>query len=110
MVAPIARAFERGEAEPVKVEPFKTIAEGIANSEPVHGRELLRIVRETNGTAIAASEDEIRAARLALARRGIFVEPTSATAIAVLEKYLDRIGEGETVFVSLTGNGLKAPL
>lgn len=110
MVAPIALAYERGESEPAHVQPYKTIAEGIANSQPVHGRELLHIVRETNGAAISATEDEIRAARLSLARHGIFVEPTSATAIAVLGKVLDRIGPGATIVVSLTGNGLKAPL
>jgi threonine synthase len=110
MVAPIAKAYASGASEPAHVEPFKTIAEGIANSEPVHGRELLRIVRETNGAAVAASEDEIRAARLSLAQHGVFVEPTSATAIAVLEKMWEHIGDKETVVVSLTGNGLKAPL
>lgn len=110
MVAPIALAYGRGESEPARVEPFKTIAEGIANSEPVHGRELLRIVRETNGAAISASEEEIRAARVNLARHGIFVEPTSATAIAALEKILPQIKNDETIVVSLTGNGLKAPL
>lgn len=110
LVAPIALAYARGESEPARVEPYKTIAEGIANTEPVHGRELLRIVRETNGAAMSASEDEIRAARVNLARHGIFVEPTSATALAVLEKILNQIGEHETVVVSLTGSGLKAPL
>lgn len=109
-VAPIAQAYERGETEPAHVEPFNTIAEGIANTEPVHGGELLRIIGETGGAAVAASEDEIRAARVNLARRGIFVEPTSATAIAVLEKMLEQIDAAETVVVSLTGSGLKAPL
>lgn len=107
MVAPIALAFERGESEPAQVEPHKTIAEGIANSVPVHGVELLRILRETKGAALTASEEEIRAARVALARHGVFVEPTSASAVAVLNKISD--AEGITV-VSLTGNGLKAPL
>ncbi len=110
MVAPIARAFELGKNEPAHVEPFKTVAEGIANSQPVHGKELLRILRETNGAAIVASEDEIRAARVKSARHGIFVEPTSATALAVFEKYKNRLAANETVIVSLTGNGLKAPL
>jgi threonine synthase len=109
-VAPVALAYERGAAEPARVEPAVTIAEGIANSQPVHGAELLRIVRETHGAAVAASEDEIRAARLKLARHGIFVEPTSATAMAVLEKVLPTLPPHETIVVSLTGNGLKAPL
>ncbi len=55
MVAPIALAYERGESEPAQVEPYKTIAEGIANSKPVHGAELLRIIRETGGAAFSAS-------------------------------------------------------
>lgn len=110
MVAPIALAYERGESEPVRVESFKTIAEGIANTEPVHGRELLCLIRETNGSALTASEDEIRAARLALARHGVFVEPTSATAIAVLDKLPRQIFQDATIVVSLTGSGLKAAL
>lgn len=110
LVAPLALAYERGETQAARVEPAKTIAEGIANSQPVHGRELLRIIHETNGAAVAATEDEIRAARLKLARQGIFVEPTSATALAVLEKIQDRLDPAETIVVSLTGNGLKAPL
>ncbi len=109
-VAPIALAYARGAAEPVPVEPYKTIAEGIANSQPVHGVELLRILCETGGAALSASEDEIRAARLKLARHGIFVEPTSATAMAVLDKLAGELQGGETIVVSLTGSGLKAPL
>jgi threonine synthase len=103
-------AYARGESEPARVEPGITVAEGIANSQPLHGREVLRIVRETNGAAIAASEAEIRAARLKLARHGLFVEPTSATALAVLEKILATTAAAETIVVSLTGSGLKAPL
>jgi threonine synthase len=110
MVAPLALAYAQAKTEPERVEPHNTIAEGIANTQPVHGRELLRLVRETNGAAISASEDEIRNARVNLARHGIFVEPTSATAIAVLEKILGTVGANESVVVSLTGNGLKAPL
>ena len=109
LVAPIALAYAQGSMEPARVAPDKTIAEGIANSQPVHGRELLRIIRDTNGAAVSATEDEIRAARVNLARHGIFVEPTSATAIAVLDK-ISHTFQNETIVVSLTGNGLKAPL
>jgi len=109
-IAPLAAAFERGDAKPALVEPHNTIAEGIAISQPAHGVEILRGLRETNGAAIAATEDEIRAARLTLARHGIFVEPTSATAIAVFEKIAAQIGDQESIVVSLTGSGLKAPL
>jgi threonine synthase len=104
-VAPLARAFARGEAEPMPVEPNRTIAEGIAISRPVRGADILRAVRETRGAAVAVSEAEIRAARANLAHQGLFVEPTSATAVAALDKIPGL--EGMTV-VSLTGSGLKS--
>lgn len=110
MIAPLALAYARGEAAPAQVEPYPTIAEGIANSQPVHGVELLRIFKETNGAAIAVTEDEIRVARLQLARQGIFVEPTGATTFAVLEKISSQTRSKELVVLGLTGSGLKAPL
>jgi threonine synthase len=107
VVAPLAAAFSRGESETTAVEPQRTIAEGIAISNPAHGAELLRIIGETGGGVLVVSEDEIRATRSKLAHQGIFIEPTSATAIAALEKIPE--WEGSMV-VSLTGSGLKSPL
>ncbi|MGE5140716.1 MAG: pyridoxal-phosphate dependent enzyme [Rudaea sp.] len=103
-VAPLALAFANGASEPAPVEPKRTAAEGIAVSRPVRGAEILAAIRETRGTAVAVDEDEIRVAQHNLARQGLLVEPTSATAVAAL----DNIGElpGLTV-VSLTGSGLK---
>lgn len=109
-VAPLVGAYDRGESEPERVEPYNTVAEGIAITKPAHGSELLRAIRETGGAAVGVGEDEIHAARLNLARQGIFVEPTSAAAVAVLEKIREQLGEREVTVVSLTGSGLKAPL
>lgn len=108
-IAPLVEAFARGASEPAPVEPFQTLAEGIAICHPAHGGELLRALRETGGAAVGVDEDEIRAARANLARRGLFVEPTSATVFAALEKIGDRLGKNEITVVSLTGSGLKAP-
>ncbi len=105
-VAPLALAFARGKTEPEAVEPDRTIAEGIAITRPVRGGEILRAVRETGGEILAVGEDEIRAARADLARQGIYVEPTSATAVAAMEKIHDLPG---VTVVSLTGSGLKSP-
>ncbi len=104
-VAPLAVAFSRGEVDPAPVEPNRTIAEGIAIGRPVRGVEILRAVRETGGSVVAVSEDEIRAARSNLAHQGIFIEPTSATAAAALEKIPDLPG---VTIVSLTVSGLKS--
>ncbi len=104
-VAPLALAFEQGVKDPKPVEPGHTIAEGIAISKPVRGVEILRAVRETGGGVVAVSEDEIAAARATLALQGIFIEPTSATAVGAVTKIKDLAG---TTVVSLTGSGLKS--
>jgi threonine synthase len=107
--APLQRAFTQGGA-PALDESKPTIAEGIATARPVRGPAVLAAVRGSGGTVVAASEDEIGAATLALARQGLFVEPTSAAAAAGLTKLIDAsaIRPSERVVVVLTGSGLKA--
>ena len=55
-------------------------------------------------------EEEIAQASLALARGGVYVEPTSAQAAAAFGKLRDagKIGAKETAIVVLTGTGLKS--
>lgn len=107
-VAPLALAFARGDKEVPTVESKRTIAEGISIVHPVRGKEILREIRETNGKALAVGEDEIIQARVNLARGGLFVEPTSATAVAALK--LVRESLDGPIVVTLTGSGLKSPL
>jgi len=59
---------------------------------------------------LAVTEDEIVRALRALARKGFYVEPTSAAAAAGLSQLIARraIGNGETTVLVLTGSGLKA--
>ena len=79
----------------------------MAISEPVRGRRLLQAVRQSNGTCITVSEDEISSAQVDLARKGIYIEPTSAVAVAALEHLRREIQEDDIVVVPLTGSGLK---
>lgn len=109
-VAPIARAFERGLDDAPAVDPARTVAEGIAINRPVRGKEILRALRETDGGAIAVSEEEILQARNDLARTGLYVEPTSATAVAALRNLREQFGSKDVNVVTLTGSGLKSPL
>jgi threonine synthase len=44
-----------------------------------------------------------------LARRGLFVEPTSASVAAALHKLSDTLEPGAEVVALLTGHGLKRP-
>ena len=108
--APYFNAFAAGEERLVPTEVKSTIAEGIASSKPTRVREVLRAVRDSGGTIVAVSEDEIGAALAKLARQGLYVEPTSAAAAAGLSQLIasGAIMPQETTVLVLTGSGLKA--
>lgn len=108
--APYYAAFKAGGDSLVPTTISATVAEGIASSKPTRVREVLRAVRDSGGSIIAMSEEEIVAALGALARTGLYVEPTSAAAAAGLSQLVRSgaiRGEECTVLV-LTGSGLKA--
>jgi threonine synthase len=108
--APYYAAFRSGVEHfmPVAVSP--TVAEGIASSKPTRMREVLAPVRASGGEIVAVSEDEIVRALAGLARKGFYVEPTSAAAAAGLSQLIARgaIRPAETTVLVLTGTGLKA--
>jgi threonine synthase len=108
--APLHAAYEakRESLEAVAVTP--TIAEGIASSKPTRVREVLGAVRDSGGSIVAVSEDEIVDALGALARKGLYIEPTSAAAAAGLTRLIGSgaIRAGEVTVLVLTGSGLKA--
>ena len=108
--APFHAAFRAGVEHftPVPVSP--TVAEGIASSKPTRMREVLVPVRASGGEIVAVTEDEIVRALAALAKKGFYVEPTSAAAAAGLSQLIARgaIKRGETTVLVLTGTGLKA--
>ena len=66
-------------------------------------------MRESKGGTTAVSESEIIEASLALARTGIYVEPTCAHAAAGFAKLIKDgfIAAAEDTIVILTGTGLK---
>jgi threonine synthase len=108
--APYYAAFRAGTEQytPVTVKP--TVAEGIASSKPTRMREVLAPVRASGGEIVAVTEDEIVRALAALAKKGHYVEPTSAAAAAGLSQLVARgvIRKHETTVLVLTGSGLKA--
>ena len=72
--------------------------------------EVLRGVHECSGSIVAVSEAEIVDALRELARRGFYVEPTSAAGAAGLTKLLASglVKPAETTVLVLTGSGLKS--
>jgi threonine synthase len=108
--APYYAAYKAGAENLVPTEVKPTVAEGIASSKPTRVREVLRGVRNSGGAIVAVTENEIVDALRGLARKGLYVEPTSAAAAAGLSQLLasGQIAPHETTVLVLTGTGLKA--
>jgi threonine synthase len=103
--APIVEALRQGLAHAALIVKQQSVAEGISLAHPIRDREILRAIRETGGEAIAVNDEDTLAARLELARIGMYVEPTSAVVGAALK----RLALDGVVVVVLTGSGLKSP-
>ncbi|HSJ36322.1 MAG TPA: threonine synthase [Acidimicrobiia bacterium] len=108
--APVVRAFEAGAPVTEPWEDAVTTAYGLRVPSPIGGFLCLRAVRETGGSALAVSEEEIRpaAARLAAAS-GVDVCPEGGAAWAALERMQAEgsVTESDRVVVFNTGTGLK---
>jgi len=110
VVAPLAAAMKLLPASLPQVEAGHTLADGIAIVQPLRWRQILAAVRTTGGQIVTVAEDEIKQAVLDWARRGILMEPTSATALAAYAA-LSRNGLFErsaTVVAPITGSGVKS--
>lgn len=108
--APVHAAWRQGLGHVPAIEKQPTVAEGIASAQPVRAHEMLEALRETKGVVQTVSEDEIWTSFEELAQRGLYVEPTSATANAALGILVrgGTIGPTESVVLYLTGSGLKS--
>lgn len=106
--APLNRAFAQGADEAARIEKQDTLAEGIAIAAPIRGAQILKAVRLSNGLFIAVEDEEIVEALRDLGRRGFYVEPTAAAAVAALRRYLNDSPADEIIVAVLTGHGLKS--
>jgi threonine synthase len=108
--APYFAAYHAGGDALVETEIKATIAEGIASSKPTRVKEVLHGVRDSGGSIVAVSEAEIVDALRDLARKGLYVEPTSAAGAAGLTRLIatGAVKPDETTVLVLTGSGLKA--
>ena len=108
--APVVKAFEdKAETTSMWENPV-THAAGLRVPGPFAGRQMLRILRETEGGALAVSEDEIVEAQKLLARvEGIWTAPEAAAALAALMRLRASrdVAPGDRVVLVLTGAGIK---
>jgi threonine synthase len=73
---------------------------------------MVKELQEAKGDAIMVEEDEIINAFEELAKRGFFVEPSSAVAYAAFKKQVkdEAIPKKDKIVIVLTGSGLKTML
>ena len=108
--APVVKAFADGAETTTAWENPTTHAAGLRVPSPFAGRQMLRLLRDTRGGAVAIGEAAIREAQRLVARtEGIWTAPESAALVAALAELKDR---GETscdaeILLILTGAGLK---
>src|SRR3989449_1827223 len=108
--APVVKAFAAGAETTTAWENPTTHAAGLRVPSPFAGRQMLRLLRDTRGGAVAISEEAIREAQRLVARvEGIWTAPESAALVAALAELKDRgetVRDAEIVLI-FTGTGIK---
>lgn len=106
--SPIYQAFHKGSSQVEEVENKGTHAEGIAIAAPKRGGQILQAIRATRGDIILAPEDRILESQKELARRGLYVEITTAATLAAYKDYVKDGKDLGRVVLPLCGAGLKS--
>jgi threonine synthase len=107
---PIVKAFHAGAEVCQPWTNPKTVAHGLQVPQPLADYLILRVLRETGGTALAVTDPEmIEAVKEMHATEGIFPCPEGATALVALKHVLDGglVGPDDTIVMLNTGSGLK---
>ena len=108
--APIVRAFEASEKFATEFPNAHTVASGLRVPKAIGDFIMLKILRDSNGGAIAVDDDEmIRAVREVGSKEGLFVAPEGAACFVALKKLRasGKIDIGEQVVIFNTGSGIK---
>jgi len=108
--APVIKAYNNDKEEIENWGEPKTIAITIGVPYPLDGATALKAIRESKGTVVAVSDEEIlRAEKLLAETEGIFAEPAGVASLAGTKKLIEKeiIGNEERVVFEVTGTGLK---
>lgn len=106
--AAISNAFHAN-TEMIRPISSKTIADSISVDLPRDGVRAVRAAKETGGTYVNVTDDEILDAIAELGKVGVFAEPAGAAAYAGMVKAAAShvVGSEDPVLVINTGSGLK---
>jgi len=108
--APIVRAFQAGEKVAAEFSDAHTIASGLRVPKAIGDFLILKILRDSNGGAIAVNDEEmIRISREVGASEGLFVCPEGGACFAALKMLhsAGKIASAERVVIFNTGSGIK---
>ncbi len=108
--APIVKAFQEKKERAEAWQGANTIASGLRVPKAIGDFLMLRILRQSQGTAIAVTDSEMMEdVRLTGAREGIFAAPEGAATVSALRKLLRSgfVGPEQEVVLFNTGSGLK---
>lgn len=108
--APFAASFADGFSQHLRVDPH-TVATAIKIGDPASWNRAVRAIRDTHGTVLAVSDEEILEAKAVIDAAGVGCEPASAASVAGVAKLRrdGTIGADERVVAILTGHLLKDP-
>ena len=108
--APMVKAFHDGDEFAAPWPNAATLADGLRVPAAVGDFLILRALRESGGTALTVTDEEMMAAARLLGRtQGMFACPEGAAPLAALSHLCEQgwIGNGESVVLFNTGSGLK---
>ncbi len=108
--APVVKAFAEGAETTTPWPNPETLAAGLRVPGPFAGRQMLRILRDTNGGAVAVSDESIeRAQRLVARLEGIWTVPEAAALVAALTAMKERgqVSADDEIVMIFTGAGIK---
>lgn len=103
--APLWVRYQYGESQAENVTEGETIAEGVRVRHPLRADAIMANIDRSEGKIVAVEEGDIYPGLLQLAKRGLYVEPTSAIVWDGLLQVMDEVQD--PVVVILTGSGLK---
>ncbi len=108
--APLVVAFEKGEEFAESFPDPHTLAAGMRVPAAIGDFLVIRAVRESGGTAVTVSDDEMVDGMVEMARmEGVFAAPEGGATLAAMRKLIDRglISRDERVVLLVTGNAHK---
>ncbi len=109
--APIVRAFRENADHAELWTDLQVLPGGLKSTKPPGDKAVLKLIRETGGTAIAVSTQiALEATALMTRTEGIFPCPESATTVAGLKTALEEgiVTTDARIILMVTGSGLKS--